>query len=73
MLAFFRKYPGVYVLLFLMTFSVSFILLLGAFHLGKFVLAAILFVITLMIQGGGLKFYQYKIYNYRMEQDKSPD
>lgn len=73
MLNFFRKYPLAYALIFGIIFALLVLKVTVTFTAGNLLLGTLLFVITGMFQVGGLKFYQYKIYNHIAAQEKSPE
>jgi membrane protein YdbS with pleckstrin-like domain len=70
--AFFRKYPLIYVILFTIIFVASGLLPLILAHNGYVALGILAILVTMVIQVEGLKYYKYKIYNYRIDEEKSP-
>lgn len=73
MLSFFRKYPLVYALLFGLGMAFGMMQIIAAFDVGNYSMMILIFVITAWFQFGGLKLYQYKIYNYIAKKEKSPE
>lgn len=69
---FFRKYPLIYVILFTVIFVSSGLLPLILAHNGYITLGILAILVTVVIQVEGLKYYKYKIYNYRIDEQKSP-